>query len=435
MDGYQFWENKLNKAQYAVAPMVDQSELPWRLLSRKYGAQLCYTPMLHASVFVKDARYRKDNLASCAEDRPLIIQFCANDPDVLYEAAKLCQGHCEGIDLNLGCPQAIARRGHYGAYLQDDWDLIFKIVNKIHTELDIPITCKIRIFPEVEKTIRYAQMIESAGCMVLTVHGRLREQKGPFTGLADWKTIKAVKQSVKIPVFANGNIQYFKDIHECLKETGVDGVMTAEGNLHNPCLFMDRDTITWEVAEEYLILAKKYPCPFSYIRGHLFKIFHHCLTLESTQDLRDQLAKANTMEQFEQFVHDIKELFLNFKQDWKTLCPSLPFPPWICQPYERPSPKTECTTSGEKNIIYSPKKRQFTQDELDLGLSKKKMKKLLKYPKKNFTSDRILLKSCSNCPNPKGLKCDYEMCKSCCRNKTFTSNGSCSGKLSSVIIN
>ena len=106
---------------------MDQSELPWRMLSRKYAAQLCYTPMMHSAVFVRDSTYRLENFVSCPEDRPLIAQFCSDDPDTFLKAAKIIENDCDAIDLNLGCPQHIARRGHYGSFLQDEWSLIYNI--------------------------------------------------------------------------------------------------------------------------------------------------------------------------------------------------------------------------------------------------------------------------------------------------------------------
>lgn len=221
----------------ALAPMVDQSELPFRLLCKKYGATVTWTPMMHAALFVKDATYRKENLSTSPDDRPLVVQFCANDSETFLSAAKMVESIADAVDLNLGCPQGIARKGHYGAFLQDEWSLIEQIVSKASSSLTIPVCCKIRIFPSVDKTVSYARMLVKAGASFLTVHGRTREQKGALTGIADWSQIAAVKAAVNVPVYANGNIQFKHDIPLCLQATRADGVMSAEGILYNPALF------------------------------------------------------------------------------------------------------------------------------------------------------------------------------------------------------
>lgn len=162
----------------------------------------------------------------------------------------------DAVDLNFGCPQNIARKGRYGAFLMEEWDLISRLVRTLHEGLDVPVTCKIRMFPEREKTIEYAKMIEASGCQMLTVHGRTIKQKGQLSGLADWETIKAVKEALSIPVVANGNILYEEDVDECIRQTGVDGVMSAEANLTNPTVFSKGQHKVWEITEEYFDIAK-----------------------------------------------------------------------------------------------------------------------------------------------------------------------------------
>ncbi|OBZ90759.1 tRNA-dihydrouridine(16/17) synthase [NAD(P)(+)], partial [Choanephora cucurbitarum] len=102
--------------------------------------------MFHARLFsdpIGGPKYRADQWSSSKEDRPLVVQFCANDPDILLQAAKMVEDDCEAVDLNLGCPQHIAKKGRYGSFLQDDWELIHKLISTLDRELKVPVTAKI----------------------------------------------------------------------------------------------------------------------------------------------------------------------------------------------------------------------------------------------------------------------------------------------------
>jgi len=162
-----------------VAPMVDASEHAFRILCKKYGAEGSYTPMIHSKVFLESATYRKEYFSTheTEECRPLLAQFCGNDPKTLLKAAKIIQPFCDGVDINFGCPQRIAKRGNYGAFLMDDWELVDKLIRELDQELDVPVTAKIRVYDDLEKSIAFAKMVENAGAQIIAVHGRTREQK------------------------------------------------------------------------------------------------------------------------------------------------------------------------------------------------------------------------------------------------------------------
>ena len=202
----------------------------------------------HVSQLPNSERHLDGNPAF---DRPLTVQFCSNNPDDLLAAAKHVAPFCDAVDLNLGCPQGIAKRGKYGAFLQEDWDLIARMIKKCHEELDVPITAKMRVLETKEKTLEYAQTLLNAGASIITVHGRRREQKGHNTGLADWTFIRYLRDNLpkETVIFANGNILQYGDIQACLEATGADGVMSAEGNLYDPTIFAEPPPIGEEGRE------------------------------------------------------------------------------------------------------------------------------------------------------------------------------------------
>ena len=113
------WWASMGSPRHILAPMVGQSELAFRLLCRKHGTTLCYTPMFISGVFARSKSYRKRMWQTCKADRPLLVQFCGNEPETLVRAALKVQDDCDGVDLNLGCPQAVAKRGNYGAWLME----------------------------------------------------------------------------------------------------------------------------------------------------------------------------------------------------------------------------------------------------------------------------------------------------------------------------
>ncbi|BFZ61244.1 tRNA dihydrouridine synthase [Saitoella coloradoensis] len=318
MTGRRFFEH-LGKPRRIVAPMVDMSELAWRVLSRRHGADLCYTPMFHARLFAEPPeahaeKYRNGVWSTLPEgEGPLIVQFCANNPEELLRAAKLVVGKCDAVDINFGCPQGIAKKGKYGAFLMEEWELVYSLINILHTRLAIPVTAKIRIFDDPAKTLAYAKMVLSAGATFLGVHGRTRDQKGILTGVADWTQIKMLRDNLPpdTVIFANGNILHPADILRCLEATGADAVMSAEGNLYNPAIFHDPSEpidVTHPrvdlMAREYIKIVAELndKSSWSSIKGHLFKLLRPAFLIHT--EPRNTLGKTrgNSIEELNAIV-------------------------------------------------------------------------------------------------------------------------------------
>lgn len=359
--------NKLGRPTKIVAPMVDGSELGWRIMSRRYGAELCYSPMLHSRLFSEDKKFRDQFLSEMdgqpGLDRPLIIQFCANDPEVLLKAAKFVVGKCDAVDINFGCPQGIAKKGHYGSYLMEEWNLVYSLINKLAVELgdELPVTAKIRVFDDWSKSLEYAKICLKAGAKFLTVHGRTRDMKGQKTGLANWKLVKYLRENLpEGTVFiSNGNILYPDDIKRCIEEIGCDAVMSAEGNLCNPGVFWtksdDKDKIFPRVDKfmrEYFEVVKSCKGTESKrcMKTHMFKALKNFLPIHT--DVRSEIAQMNKKSTFEEIekviimiekivedifkkenIEELDEIKIGELEEWGGRYRNVPY--WRLQPHFR----------------------------------------------------------------------------------------------------
>ena len=259
----------------------------------------------------------------------------------------MIQDKCDAVDLNLGCPQGIAKKGHYGSFLQDEWDLIYDMISTLHINLRVPVCAKIRIFEDRQKTLAYAKHICSAGVSILTIHGRTREMKGQWTGLADWDMIKEIRKVIpkEVVMFANGNIQIHGDWERCIEYTGVDGVMSAEGHLYNPAIFLDRDEAFERrhprmdrLAREYMDIVKELDDPLSnvVVKAHLFKLFKSALEVHT--DIRNLLGTSHTFEDFENVLSMIEERIEKELQEHPEEERQTTVPWYRCQAYIRPEP-------------------------------------------------------------------------------------------------
>eukprot|EP00601_Ochromonadales_sp_CCMP2298_P017942 CAMPEP_0173224948 /NCGR_PEP_ID=MMETSP1142-20121109/4620_1 /TAXON_ID=483371 /ORGANISM="non described non described, Strain CCMP2298" /LENGTH=472 /DNA_ID=CAMNT_0014153267 /DNA_START=42 /DNA_END=1460 /DNA_ORIENTATION=- len=253
----------LSRLQWVAAPMVSQSDAPYRSLCLKYGATCAYTEMLYSDRVVSDPDYLNAYLPAADHifeqqgypTRPLVVQVCGNDPATLANAVERIAlvGGVDAVDLNLGCPQDRAQADLFGSFLLDaqHWPRVFQCVRACARRLaslptKLPMLCKIRLIEGdlVSKTTAFCLGLIEAGAAAICIHGRGRgSTKKRRAGPADLTAVSLVAALIHqrhpaFPVICNGNI---RDAQEALGARGTKhccGVMSAEGLLKDPALFV-----------------------------------------------------------------------------------------------------------------------------------------------------------------------------------------------------
>ncbi|KAI8621300.1 dihydrouridine synthase-domain-containing protein [Chytriomyces sp. MP71] len=302
------WFESLTGPRYALAPMVGQCDLPFRILTRQHGCNVVYTQMIEAARFLNDETYRHQVFDSrrgdgnSSTDRPLVVQIAGCDPNVMIACSKLLENHCDAIDINLGCPQQRAIDNNYGSALlvPKHWETVATIVRELSQICNVPIWCKIRCIPGENKdhnlTVAFAQLMEKSGVSLIALHARYPSTSRRRNGAAFLEAVKAVKTAVSIPVLTNGNVVEYSDLVKNLELTGADGIMVGEALLRNPWLFSGKEANATLVIQEYLTICMGVdPSAFSIVaaRQHVRNILRPDKR-SGNQKFRDALGMVET---------------------------------------------------------------------------------------------------------------------------------------------
>jgi len=235
-----------------LAPMAGVTDLPFRQLCRRMGAGLAVSEMIAANPELRHTRKSKLRMNHLGEEAPISVQIAGSDPATMAIAAEYNVGRgAQIIDINMGCPAKKVCQKAAGSALLRDEGLVKDILRAVVDAVNVPVTLKIRTGWNTEHRngVTVARIAEDCGIQALAVHGRTRACK--FKGRAEYDTIAAIKNSVSIPVLANGDITTPVQAQQVLDYTQADGLLIGRAAQGNPWLFKE--------INHYLNTGKHFP--------------------------------------------------------------------------------------------------------------------------------------------------------------------------------
>lgn len=225
-----------------LAPMEDVTDIAFRLMCKRFGADMVYTEFVSSDALIRSISKTQQKLIVSDEERPVAIQIYGRDVESMVEAAKICEAARPDIlDINFGCPvKRVAGKGA-GSGMLRNIPLMLDITREVVKAVNIPVTVKTRLGWDSDSKIivDLAEQLQDCGIAALTIHGRTRAQM--YTGEADWTLIGDVKNNprIHIPIIGNGDVTSAEICKQRFDQYGVDAVMIGRGSIGRPWIFRE----------------------------------------------------------------------------------------------------------------------------------------------------------------------------------------------------
>lgn len=320
----------LGEKPVLLAPMEDVTDPAFRLMCKKFGADMVYTEFVSADALIRSVSKTLLKLNISDEERPVAIQIYGKDTETMVEAARIVeQAKPDILDLNFGCPvKRVAGKGA-GSGLLQNIPRMLEITRAVVNAVRIPVTVKTRLGWDAEHKIivPLAEQLQDCGIEALTIHGRTRAQM--YTGEADWTLIGEVKNNprMRIPIIGNGDVTTPQRAQECFDRYGVDAIMVGRASFGRPWIFKEikhflqtseelpplsfqwrMDVLRQEVKDSVALLDERRG--ILHVRRHLaasplFK------GIPNFRDTRIAMLRAETLEELNAILNHIEENFGN----------------------------------------------------------------------------------------------------------------------------
>uniref|UniRef100_A0A914VW44 DRBM domain-containing protein n=1 Tax=Plectus sambesii TaxID=2011161 RepID=A0A914VW44_9BILA len=363
-----------------LAPMVRAGQLPLRLLSLDYGADLVYTEEIVDMKMTQCTRTVNDKLQTIdfgfpgddpvlricpsKERDKIVFQMGTNDADRALQVAKFVENDVGSIDVNMGCPKPFSIHCGMGAALLTQLDKATQILTTLVQGSKIPITCKVRLLDTLPETLHMVKELEKCGISAIGVHGRTRDERPQHPNRNE--EIREVVRALSIPVIANGGssiIHTYDDIAKFRSATGCDSVMIARRALSTPSIFRKEGILPMEEEiRNFLHFAIDYEAPFTNAKYVLQRILggeqefdpRGRATVRAV-NVEELCAAWNMTEKFQEVKNSQSRATLKRKVDDVEII-DLSFPPKRLRSKDGTSPKgvlhTHCCTTGMGKPVY-----------------------------------------------------------------------------------